>query len=168
MDMTLAEALRVTATRIENGDYYDWEVPNDCNCGQLFKTIAGIKKNDLPFIFSYIPTHLSEFGVWSNLQYLPDAICPIAEVPIGSIIRTLREFGLNMIQVAELEHLSNLQIRKKAGLPIVPATHWSVSLPHRFGDFNKINAVIAYMRAWATMLDEQAASLCAVEVGELV
>lgn len=138
--MTLAEALRVTAKRIQdNPDTYKWVRADDCNCGHLFLTISGQKKSQ------HSPRYI--VGNWSWLADRPEARCPISDVPVGHLIGVLRNFGLSMPQLAHLEGLSDLEIRHRAKLP---------GSPHGvFTDKDKLESVIAYMEAWASILDEQ-------------
>lgn len=139
--MTLAEALRVTAKRIREkpGDY-KWVQNHQCNCGILFQTISGMNEAQTK---NLIYSSLGFIGIWKDQIRFVHSTCPVADVPLGSVVRILRDFGISMRQIAQLEVLSNPQIRCRAGLPIVAM------------DYCNPPAVIAYMEAWASLLDEQ-------------
>lgn len=153
--MTLAEALRVTAKRIEDRpDDYSWGRCDSCNCGQLFQTITGMGEGQLSR-FRY--DSVEGARVWSKLAEYSYAVCPVVNLPINSVIRVLREFGMTMLQVRELENLSNAKIRAMAGLSGSSQLVCGLTkAPYMiFLDSGDTVSVIAYMRAWATMLDEQ-------------
>lgn len=151
--MTLAEALRVTATRIESEpENYSFARCDSCNAGHLFKTVSGM--NDLKSRALVNSLESGVTGIWSTLIRSPLATCPIAEVPMNTVIVILRNFGISAIQMRDLERLSDLEIRRRAGLGLIEDGLFDKRI-FPFRDCSILNSVVLYMRAWATMLEEQ-------------
>lgn len=135
--MTLAYALREAARRIEAGEVRYWfEHMGECNCGVLAQVVTGETAEQIE-----LKTDQWE-GIWGDVRDSKLATCPVTNLPIGSIIRSLREIGLSGQDLHDLENLENKAVRIRAGLSI--------------SDFREQpSAVIRYMRAWADLIDAE-------------
>lgn len=140
----LADALRDAANRIANrpATYY-WCSVLTCNCGILAQSICGVTATQLhALMFREWPEHCGR-GIWSDRS---DA-CSNTDQPLPRVMIRLREAGLTWQDIAQLEALANDRIRSAAGLP--------ANTPAHHHDFANPTSVIAYMWAWADMIDEQ-------------
>lgn len=131
----LIEALRSAARKLENHAEYQWGHMGSCNCGHLAQHLLKLSKDEIH------AAAMERMGDWSD--QLND-YCPSSGLSMDAMIDGLLEHGLSRSELAALERLSNPEIVAKVGLGY---------LVH-----NKREHVIAYLKAWASMLEEEWAS----------
>jgi hypothetical protein len=130
--LLLIDALRKTAQNLANDKPYEWGHMGNCNCGNLAQVLLNISKTE---IHKYA---MERPGDWS--EQLND-YCPTSGLHMDQLIFSLLQKGLSSQDLHELEYLKNKDVLAKLG---------KAHLQH-----NKREDVIAYLRAWADMLDEQ-------------
>lgn len=133
----LIAALRTTAARLQLGAHYRWTHLGACNCGHLAQTVTHL---DAEAIRRYA---MERAGEWAD-QVLE--FCPTSGYPMDEVLRALFDLGLTTDDLAHLEKLSSPEVLRR-----FPAEQ-RVQLSYRERDH-----VIAYMRAFADLLDEQLA-----------
>ena len=133
----LAEALRVTAARLDSGAYYQWTNQGACNCGHLAQTLTTRSRAEIHSMA------LEKAGDWR--EHVVD-YCPTSRYPIDHIITTMLDAGLTRRDLSDLERLRSNSVR--------------VRLPEgqRSLDYRKREDVVLYMQTWADLLQEQAES----------
>lgn len=130
--LLLIDALRKTAQNLADNKPYEWGHMGNCNCGNLAQVLLNISKTD---IHKYA---MERPGDWSD--QLND-YCPTSGMHMDQLIFSLLQKGLSAQDLHELEYLKNKKVLAKLG-----TTH----LQH-----NKREDVIAYLRAWADVLEDQ-------------
>jgi hypothetical protein len=135
--LSLAEALRVTADRIEAGVSYQWGHLGQCNCGHLVQTVCGLPRQ---VIHEWA---LERTGDWEQLA---NDYCPTSGHHIDDVITSLVELGMTQGDIGHLEKLDDPRV-----LTALPGGHrWLTR--HDRAD------VVLYMRTWAGLLDAAAAA----------
>lgn len=131
------EALRETATRLENSPGYQWGHMGNCNCGFLAQVVTG---ESAPAIHQ---AAMQGHGDWS--EQLND-YCPSTGLGINALIDKLIDFGFERDDLAHLERLTD---------PVVLATFPESGklLCH-----NNKNDVVEYYRRWALCVETEWAS----------
>ena len=131
----LAAALRETATRLDDGAYYQWTNQGACNCGHLAQTLTTKSRAEIHSMA------LEKAGDWS--EHVVD-YCATSRYPIDHIITTMLDAGLTRRDLSDLERLRSNIVR--------------VRLPEgrRALDYRRRDDVVLYMRTWADLLHEKA------------
>ena len=139
--MHLAYALRTTATRLEEGAYYQWTNQGACNCGHLAQTLTTKSRAEIHSMA------LEKAGDWA--EHVVD-YCPTSRYPIDHVISTMLEAGLTRSDLSDLERLRSNAVR--------------VRLPEgrRNLDYRRREDVVLYMRTWADLLEERAQPLAII------
>lgn len=130
----LIEALRETATRLEQGAPYAWGNHGSCNCGNLLQVVCKLSKED---ILQY--AHMGQ-GEWTELAL---EFCPVSQAPLDLMMRKLIDLGLTPTDIHHLEYLDDREV-----------------LQHLPGGFRWLKRniredVILYFRAMADSLEEK-------------
>jgi hypothetical protein len=140
--MNLETALRQTAQGIEDRIVeYSHGCYSTCNCGLVAKALGAtddIIYDSIELMTSRDDVHHVN-GMYGYASIVN--VCPLTDLPITNVLRILSDAGMSAQDIADLENLSNPQIRKRAGLTIERC--------------NNRTAVAAYMRAFADMREEQ-------------
>ena len=136
-NLPLIQALRETADRLDSGAAYNWAHFGRCNCGHLAQTLTRL---DAAEIHRRARRELIE---WSEI---PEDYCAATGYHLDHVIDTLLEIGLNRDDVRHLEDLSDRAILER--------------LPggFRWLERNSRENAVAYMRAWADLLEDSVAS----------
>ncbi|MCC5612808.1 hypothetical protein LC612_40515 [Nostoc sp. CHAB 5834] len=130
----LIEALRRTALKLKNGAPYQWGHMGGCNCGNLAQELTKLNRDQ---IHRYA---MQRYGDWNEQV---DDYCSTSQMPIDLIINEMLNAGL---MVEDLKHLEKLDDRQVlARFP----------LEARYLKHNVRDDVVAYMNAWADLLEEQ-------------
>jgi len=132
-ELSVVNVLRKTAMVLAESSDYQWGHMGSCNCGYLAQQITHLKKNQ---IHSYA---MQRYGDWN--EQLND-YCPASGLPMDDLISEMISFGFDTDDLKNLERLSDKRILN--------------SLPEgeRNLYFNVKNDVIAYLNAWASLLEE--------------
>lgn len=130
----LVNAIRKAAHKIEKGADYQWGHMGACNCGHLAQELTPYSKAE---IHAYA---MRKSGDWTDqvMDYCADSAMPMDEV-----ISTMMQNGLSREDLVDLERLKNPDVRERMGAR-------GQSLHH-----NIQADVVAYMRTWADMLEEE-------------
>ncbi len=126
----LVTALRTTAARLDAGAAYSWGHLGQCNCGHLVQTVCGLPRG---VIHAWA---LERDGDWEQLA---NDYCPTSGHHIDDVITTLLELGLDRDDLGHLEKLDDPRVVAAVG------RGWLVR--------NDRGDVVAYLRAWAELLD---------------
>lgn len=128
----IIEALRKTATQLENGNRYEWGHMGSCNCGNLAQTITSFSRAEIQKFA------LEKRGDWSKqlIDY-----CPTSGLPMDLIIEKMTDFGFTRQDLRHLEWLSDSDILNKMGVS--------------FLDRNLKSDTINYLKAWANLIEDQ-------------
>ena len=128
----LAAALRETATRLDDGAYYQWTNQGACNCGHLAQTLTTKSRAEIHSMA------LEKASDWS--EHVVD-YCATSRYPIDHIITTMLDAGLTRRDLSDLERLRSNIVR--------------VRLPEgrRALDYRRRDDVVLYMRTWAALLE---------------
>jgi hypothetical protein len=161
----LVAALRETAVRLEREDtVYRWSQLAHCNCGHLTQTItrlspasireaAARQRGDWAEQARGVATLLlaapePDYGARPALDegaWEPDDLgrCPVTELSMTQVFAELGAWGLTAQDVESLERLDDPGVRRRLGTHTV--------------DFlrSERRNVIAYLLAWADLLEEQ-------------
>ena len=128
----LVDALRTTAARLEANAPYAWGHHGACNCGHLVQTLCGLTPARIHRVA------LERDGDW---EALANAYCPTSGYAIDDVISELVAAGLTIEDLGHLEKLDDPAVL--AGLP--GGSRWLRR--------NVRDDVIAYLRAWASLLE---------------
>jgi hypothetical protein len=161
----LVIALKETAARLRRQDVtYRWASFAHCNCGHLAQTITGLGADEIQgramrregdwaaqarargprgfpaFDFGDRPA-LDE-GAWE-----PENVgaCPLTGASLDQILDAMYGLGLTASDVGHLERLSDPVVRRRLG-------NNTEYFPH-----HRRENVVAYLEAWADLLEEGAA-----------
>ena len=130
----LIHALRKTAQSLKNGAPYQWGHMGGCNCGNLAQELTKLNKDQ---IHRYA---MQRHGDWNEQA---EDYCSTSQMPIDLLINEMLNAGLLLEDLKHLERLDDRQVL--ASLP----------LEKRFLKHNVREDVVAYMIAWAGLLEEQ-------------
>ena len=127
----LAIALRTTAARLAAGSSYQWGNLGMCNCGHLVETVCGLAPPQIHRIA------LEREGDWEPLA---NAYCPTRGDAIDDVITTLLDLGLSTRDIGHLEKLDDPRVLAQLGV--------------RWSRRNQRADVVAYLEAWAMLVDD--------------
>jgi hypothetical protein len=158
----LIVALRETALSLERAaTAYRWCRFSQCNCGHLAQTITGLAPNTIE---AAAKRHPGDWGEQARtfcgprLQPALDArspfvdgalepdeidVCNVTGQTMPQILATLFAWGLEPVDIEALERLSDSTVRRRLGTN-------TIDYPH-----GERQNVIAYLRAWAELLEEK-------------
>lgn len=128
----LVTALRSTAARLDLGSPYQWGHLGMCNCGHLVETVCGIAPAQIHRIA------LDGTGDW---EAIANAYCPTSGYAIDDVVTELLALGLSTADIGHLEKLDD------------PAVLAALPGGRRWLRRNQREDVVAYMRAWADVLE---------------
>jgi hypothetical protein len=131
--LELIQAIRSAARKIADADNYQWGHMGACNCGFLAQEITQLTKQEIH------RRALQRHGDWS--EQLND-YCPASGMLMDDLISELLAFGLTTDDLKHLERLSSPQV-----LALLPAQNYL--------HYNLKQDVVAYMTAWAYLLEEE-------------
>jgi hypothetical protein len=131
----LINALKITASNLENGNKYMWGHMGACNCGNLAQSLT-----------SYTKAEIHEFamqgkGDWSEQVA---AYCSGTKLPMEFIISDLLKEGLTIEDLIDLERLSNKKV-----LNLIPHSR-RITMKH-----NVMQDVVLYLNTWADLLEKE-------------
>jgi hypothetical protein len=132
----LIEALRSATRKLETHADYQWGHMGSCNCGHLAQHLLKLNKDEIH------EAAMERSGDWT--EHLND-YCPSSGLRMDQMIDELLKLGLSRKDLQNLERLSDPQVLKKAGKGY---------LLH-----NKREDVIAYLKAWSSLMEEEWASI---------
>ena len=130
----LIYALRQTAKKLAQGAPYQWGHMGGCNCGNLAQELTKLTKDQ---IHRYA---MQRHGDWNEQA---EDYCSTSQMPIDLLINEMLGAGLLLEDLKHLERLDDRQVLLR------------FPLEKRYLKHNVRNDVIAYMNAWADLLEEQ-------------
>lgn len=132
----LVVALRTTAARLAAGAAYQWGHLGQCNCGHLVQTVCGLPQRDI-----HAWALERQCDDWDGLAA---EYCPTSGHRIDEAMAALFALGLSRDDIGHLERLDDPTIL--AALPGGP----------RWLRRNDRDDAVAYLRAWADVLEARA------------
>ena len=132
--LPLIDAIRKTAKVLEQGNEYQWGHMGSCNCGFLAQQVTKLRKDEIH------RRAMERYGDWS--EQLND-YCPTSGLPLDEVISEMIAFGFDAQDLKHLEKLSDPEILRT--FPVEKR-----DLKH-----NIKKDVLAYMRAWGTLLEQE-------------
>lgn len=132
--LELIRAIRNAAQKLEGSAGYQWGHMGACNCGYLAQEVTKLPKEEIH------RRAMTGYGDWS--EQLND-YCPSSGMAMDQLISDLIAFGFDAEDLKHLERLSDREI-----LITLPETQRDLS-------FNVKAHVVKYMKAWASMLEEE-------------
>jgi hypothetical protein len=133
--LKLVSALRTTAARLREGSSYQWGHLGMCNCGHLVQTVCALPPQQI-----HRAALSDREGDWEQLA---NAYCPTSGFPIDDILGELVALGLTTQEIGHLEWLDEARV-----LAALPGGH-------RWLRRNDRDDVIAYLDAWAALLEAE-------------
>lgn len=159
--LRLIEALRETAARLGRADtVYRWSQLAHCNCGHLTQTITGLPPHAIHEAaarhrgdwaeqartiasIDYGDRPALDEGAWEPEDLMA---CPVAERSMSEIFDALLAVGLEPEDIGALERLDDPAVRRRLGTHMEPFLH------------SDRQNLIAYLHAWAELLEQQLAA----------
>jgi len=138
----LVAALRTTAARLDAGAAYQWGHHGQCNCGHLVQTVCRLDKR---VIHEWA---LEGGGDWEQLA---NDYCATSGHHIDDVITSLLAVGLDRDDLGHLEKVDDPRVLARMRLA-------GAAYPRR----NERADVVAYLRAWADLLESQLPAVAAV------
>ncbi|MBL7843254.1 MAG: hypothetical protein KF846_04055 [Cyclobacteriaceae bacterium] len=132
--LSLIDAIRKTAKTLEQSKEYQWGHMGSCNCGFLAQQVTQLRKDEIH------RRAMERYGDWS--EQLND-YCPTSGLPLDDVISEMIAFGFDAQDLKHLEKLSD------------PAILRSFPLGQRDLKHNLKKDVVAYMLAWANLLEQE-------------
>ena len=136
----LVTALRKTAARLAGSAAYAWGHHGQCNCGHLVQTLCGLPPARIHEIA------LEGDGDWESLA---NAYCPTSGHAIDDLLTALGDAGLTSDDIRHLERLDD------------PGVLAALPGGHRWLRRNVREDAVAYLEAWADVLEQQLPALAA-------
>lgn len=101
----LIDAFRVTADRIESGEYkFDWWETEHCWCGCLAQTVLNLNAAELYDLQSKQPNFHRCWSILSRERM----ICSTTGLPMNKILRVLHDIGITTTEdINNIEHLKD-------------------------------------------------------------
>ncbi|MFQ5709930.1 MAG: hypothetical protein ACE5HO_20940 [bacterium] len=133
-NLSMIDALRETAARLQGGAEYNWCHQGNCNCGHLVQTVTKLSRAEIHALA------LQKAGDWGEkaIDY-----CPTSNYPIDHIITRMLEIGFTTEDLYHLERLSAPAVLERIPPQRKPLQH------------NRREDVILYMNTWADRLEEE-------------
>ena len=130
----LIEALRETASRLENGAHYAWGNHGSCNCGNLLQVVSNQTGREI------LRKAHTGIGEWTELA---EDYCGITLLPADQLVGELMAAGLNSGDIHNIEYLEDRDVLER--------------LPggFRWLQRNCREDVILYFRTYADLLEER-------------
>lgn len=141
--LVLIDALRETAQRLDAGADYAWTHMGRCNCGHLVQTVTRQSPAQIHRQMLQRPGDWAEQA--TEFSEHPTPYCAGSGFVMDHVIDVLLDLGLTTGDVADLERLRNEKIRAR-----MVRKDRSRPISHRDRD-----DVVAYLRAWAELLEAQ-------------
>ena len=148
--LELIYALRKTARNLQNGAPYQWGHMGGCNCGNLAQELTQMSKDQ---IHRYA---MQRHGDWNEQA---EDYCSTSQMPIDLLINEMLSAGLLLEDLKHLERLDDREVLAR------------FPFEKRFLKHNVREDVVAYMVAWAALLEEQLLEkikLPSLELAEIV
>jgi len=142
-NLKLISALRRTASKLENGNSYQWGHMGKCNCGNLAQELTEYSSAQ---IHEY--ALLSRSGDWSEQT---SAYCGITKLPLDWVVDAMLDSGLDINDLKNLEYLSDSKVLKRFPMN-------ERNLKH-----NVLTDLVKYLITWADMLEEELLSNIVIE-----
>lgn len=133
-EIPVIQALRETERRLNQSDAYQWGHMGHCNCGFLAQVVTHQSASEIH------GRAMRGHGDWS--EQLND-YCPTTGVSLDGLITELIHLGFEREDLKHLERLSDPEV-----LALMPGR--GIHLKH-----NRKEDVVAYLRAWAGLLESQ-------------
>jgi hypothetical protein len=133
--LALVTALRTTAARMASGAVYTWTHLGACTCGHLAQTLTPLSPAEIHRLALQRP------GDWAE-QALE--FCPSSGLPLDHVFSTMLAVGLSTDDIANLERLADPRVQQT----LDPALMRSL-------DYRNRDHVVAYLRAWAALLEDE-------------
>lgn len=130
----LIYALRQTARNLLKGAPYQWGHMGGCNCGNLAQELTKLNKDQ---IHRYA---MQRHGDWNEQA---EDYCSTSQMPIDLLINEMLNAGLQLEDLKHLERLDDRQVLTR------------FPLERRFLKHNLREDVVAYINAWAELLEVQ-------------
>lgn len=166
----LVGALRETAARLEREDtIYRWSQLAHCNCGHLTQTITGLspraiheaaakQRGDWAEQARTVAAPAGPAPDYGNRPAIDEGawepedlgFCRVAELGMSQIFAELSAWGLDAVDVGALERLDDPAVRRRLGTHTADFLH------------SDRRNVVAYLRAWAGLLEERLAERVAL------
>jgi hypothetical protein len=145
-NIPLIEALRQTASRLQQGASYAWGNHGSCNCGNLLQVVTQLEAKEI------LQYSRSGTGEWTELA---NDYCPVSEAPVDLLITKLANIGLTPTDIHCIEYLQDKEVLKQ--------------LPggFRWLSRNVREDVILYMNTMAEMLEAKLAARIELRINEL-
>ncbi|MCU0397608.1 MAG: hypothetical protein MUC73_05845 [Cyclobacteriaceae bacterium] len=134
ISLSVIDALRKTADKLQASNVYQWGHMGSCNCGFLAQEITQLKKDEIH------RRAMERYGDWS--EQLND-YCPTSGLPLDDVISEMLAFGFDAEELKHLERLSDPIV-----LRAMPAEERNLV-------YNKKHDVVKYLLAWATVLEQE-------------
>lgn len=132
--LPLIDAIRKAAKNLEQSKEYQWGHMGSCNCGFLAQQVTKLRKDEIH------ARAMERYGDWT--EQLND-YCPTSGLPLDEVISEMIAFGFDAHDLKHLEKLSD------------PAILRSFPLGQRDLKHNVKKDVVAYMMAWADLLEQK-------------
>jgi hypothetical protein len=132
--LAVIDVLRATAKKIESDMSYQWGHMGLCNCGFLAQEITKLTKTEIH------TRAMQRHGDWT--EQLND-YCPTSGLPMDLLIDELIAFGFSPSDLRHLEKLSDGVILR------------SLALHQQNVSYNSKKDVTLYLRAWASLLEDE-------------
>jgi hypothetical protein len=127
----LVVALRRTAARLTSGQQYKWSHFGQCNCGHLAQSITQLSPREI---------HAAAFSRSGDWGEQARDYCPTSGLLMDDILAQLFELGMDASDVQQLERLTDREVLAALGRPLL---------------HTRREDVIAYMSAWADLLESR-------------
>jgi hypothetical protein len=131
----LVEALRTTAVRLQRGVRYQWGHCGECNCGHLAQTVTGLGRGQI-----HAWAMERQAADWEDLG---NDYCPASGHRIDDVIAALVGIGLAPRDLGHLEQLDDPAVLRQVPPERQPLRR------------NQRDDVVAYLEAWAGLLEAQ-------------
>ena len=130
----LIQALRTSASNLQQGARYEWGHVGRCNCGHLVQSVSNKSAAEIYHSFD------RDLDEWTEhaLEF-----CPTTGYPVEVMLDELDAIGFNRKDVRHLEYLSD-----KAVLQRLPQERQPLKR-------NERNDVVLYLSTMADMLEEE-------------
>ncbi|MBX2963456.1 MAG: hypothetical protein KF687_13160 [Cyclobacteriaceae bacterium] len=131
--LPIIDAIRKAAHALEQSKEYQWGHMGACNCGFLAQQVTQLRKEEIH------RRATERYGDWS--EQLND-YCPTSGLPLDDVISEMIAFGFDADDLKHLEKLSDPTILR------------TFPIEERFLKHNIKKDVVAYMLAWANLLEQ--------------